>query len=64
MKLVYMCESLVKRYMEKFISGSGNHKMTEKLHVKGNVACVYTMLAYRRSESTKLHVFLNFALDG
>jgi len=50
--------------MEKFISESGNHKMTGKLHVNGNIACVYTMMAYRRSESTKLHVFLNLALDG
>lgn len=59
-----MRESLVKRYTEKFISECGNHKMTEKLHIKGNIACVYTMMAYRRSESTKLHAFLNLALDG
>jgi hypothetical protein len=50
--------------MEKFISESGNHKITEKLYIKGNVACVYTMMAYRRSESTKLHAFLNLALNG
>jgi len=49
--------------MEKFIIESGNHNMTEELHVKGNIACVYTMIAYR-SESTKLHAFLNLALDG
>lgn len=50
--------------MEKFVSESWNHKMTEKLHTKGNAACVYTMMAYRRSESKKLHAFFNLALDG
>ena len=50
--------------MEKFISESGYHKMTEKLHVKGNTAYVYTMMAYRRSESAQFHAFLNLALDG